>query len=127
MNDESQARALAKAQREARIRENEFRTVVQGIMSVRAGRQWVLRILTEWCSIASTPFTSDPAATAFNCGQQNIGLRLQADVIEAAPNDYLLMLKEQAYDRSKPANTDTSDDSADSDANSESDTDAEHG
>lgn len=103
MNDESAARDLARLQREARVREADRKVVIRGIMSVRAGREWMLSILTEWCNVFSTPWAAERCATDFNCGQQNIGLRLTASVIEAAPDDYLLMLKEQADERHKPS------------------------
>lgn len=114
MNDESQARALAKAQREARVRESERKVVLRGLMSVRAGREWMFNLLGE-CGIYQTPFAAgDPYATAFNCGQQNVGLRLTASLVEACPDDYIRMMKEQQYDRPEPADADANGDPDDS-------------
>ena len=108
MNDESQARVLAKAQREARVREFERKVVLRSVMSVKAGREWMFNLLGE-CGVYRTPFANDRSATDFNCGQQNIGLRLVASLVEACPDDYLRMMKEQANDRPEPADTDASD------------------
>ena len=47
------------------------------------------------CHVFSTPYVSgDPHATAFNCGQQNIGLQTFADVVAQTPTEYALMMQE---------------------------------
>jgi hypothetical protein len=110
VNDESQARDLAKRQRDARVREFERKVVLRSVMSVRAGREWMFNLLGE-CGIYRTPYVSgDSHATSFNCGQQNVGLRLVASLVEACPDDYTRMMKEQADDRHEPANADASSD-----------------
>jgi hypothetical protein len=112
MDDQTQARELAKLQREARVREFERKVVLRGLMSVRAGREWVFSLLGD-CGVYHTPFATDACATAFNCGQQNIGLRLVAALVEACPDDYLRMMKEQVHDRPEPADPDADADSSD--------------
>jgi len=87
---------VAKAKREVRVREAEQKIVVKSIMTVRAGREWMYDFLSQ-CGIFQTPFTNDPCATAFNCGQQNVGLRMTAQIMLAAPTEYLQMLKEQDH------------------------------
>lgn len=116
MNDESQVRALAKAQREAAHRESERRIVVKSIMSHPAGREWIYSELSQ-CGIYHTPFTADPYATAFNCGQHNTGLRLLAQVTAVAPKEYLQMLEEQNHGRPDPS----ADTFADTESGAESD------
>lgn len=86
---------IAKAKRDAERVEAERKIVVQSILKVPQGREWFYNFLSE-CGVFRTPFTpGDPHATAFNCGQQNVGLRLIATLVAASPGDYLLMLKEQ--------------------------------
>lgn len=116
MNDESQARALAKAQRDARVREFERKVVLRSVMSVKAGREWMFNLLGE-CGIYRTPYApGDSYATAFNCGQQNVGLRLVASLVEACPDDYTRMMKEQSDDRHEPTDADSSGDPDSNDA-----------
>lgn len=62
------------------------------ILSMPQGRRFIWRYL-EACGVFRTSFTGDNA-TFYNEGQRNVGLRLLADVNEAAPESYALMLQE---------------------------------
>lgn len=85
-------KAIQQAKKLARQEEAQRHEVVGGILSVAPGRKW-LHDLLESCNIFSTPFSGHDPQTNFNCGQQNIGLRLFADVMQH-PDSYLLMMKE---------------------------------
>ena len=64
------------------------------IMRDRFGRRWMYDLLLR-CHIWSTPFAmGQPDGTAFRLGEQNIGLQVFADVMKAAPDDYVLMMNE---------------------------------
>ena len=58
------------------------------------GREWLWDVLTM-CRLYVNAFSSDPTVMAFNCGMQNVGQRLLADIIEAAPELYLAMQQEK--------------------------------
>jgi len=78
---------------EGRKRANSLR-VVEGIMSLKEGRKWMYDLLVR-CHVGCTPYLSErPYDSAFQMGEQNIGLILQADIGLAAPDKYQLMLKE---------------------------------
>ena len=116
MNDDDVARrALAKSVRESRLREIQRNEVLRGLMSTAAGRAWVHDKLAA-AGVAHTPFiASDPHLTSFNCGMQNFGLMVLAEITAAAPNEYILMMKENAHGGPADALTDReSDPSADS-------------
>jgi hypothetical protein len=82
--------ARKRAARFRRERLDEVRT----IMGRESGRAWVYGHL-ESCSIFSTTFThGDPHASSFKEGERNAGLRLLADVMEAAPDQYVVMVRE---------------------------------
>jgi len=114
--DDVARRALAKSIRESRLREIQRNEVLRGLMSTAAGRAWVHDKLAA-AGVAHTPFiASDPHLTSFNCGMQNFGLMILAEVMAAAPNEYILMMKENAPDG--PANQlrdDRADDTDDGD------------
>lgn len=68
--------------------------VIEGLMSLPEGRKWMYDLLSR-CHIYSTPFVAgDPYGTAFQAGEQNIGQMLLADVVAAAPENYILMCTE---------------------------------
>jgi len=65
---------------------------VREILSTVRGRRFYWRYL-EICGIFRTS-NSDSSQIFFNEGMRNIGLQLLADLNEAAPDAYLLMLQE---------------------------------
>ncbi len=71
--------------------------VTKQLMSTKSGRSWVREQLA-FAGVNRTPFALDPLQTAFNCGQQNVGQRLLAEVTRVAPKEYLELLKEQSDD-----------------------------
>lgn len=84
------ARKKASRQRSERLR------VINALMQHVDGRKWVYELLAR-CHIYSNPFVpGQPDTTAHNCGEKNIGLMILADVLAAAPDEYLQMCKENA-------------------------------
>lgn len=68
--------------------------VIKNIMQTIPGRAWIYTLL-ERCHIYHTPFLAgQPDVTAFQCGEQNIGNQLLADVQAAAPELYIQMIAE---------------------------------
>ena len=85
------------AEKQAKIAAALDREVVFRLMSDPAGRDWIRRLL-ERCHVFRTPFTGLAATTDFNCGQQSVGLQLLGEVVNAAPDQYIQMMRE-ASDR----------------------------
>ena len=68
--------------------------VVAGLMDLKQGRAWMYGWM-EACHIFQTSFLAgQPDATAFKEGERNIGLRILADVMAAAPEKYIVMMDE---------------------------------
>lgn len=90
-SDEKQvAKATKKAEFDKALRFD----VIKSIMSTAPGRSWIYNWLYK-CHVFHTPFIAGQQdATAFNCGEQNIGLFLLAEVQAAAPDLYLQMVTE---------------------------------
>ena len=84
------------AQLEARkLADHEERTEVEDlkyVMSNKRGRRFVWRLLDR-AGIYRSSFTGN-STTFFNEGQRNIGLMLVAEIHDACPEQYTLMVKE---------------------------------
>ena len=63
------------------------------LMAHPQGRRIVTRIF-ERTGIRRTPFHTNGSTMAFNAGAQNVGLWLEAEVLEAAFDAYMKLLKE---------------------------------
>lgn len=68
--------------------------VVYTIMSTKSGREWMYSLLGS-CHCFSSSFTGEAFSMAFKEGERNIGLMLTAQIMKAAPEEFVLMLKEQ--------------------------------
>ena len=76
--------------------ENEKRTHsqdMQWLMSSPRGRRLVWWLLDK-AGVNRTSYSNSGSAMAFNEGQRNMGLLLQAHVLEAAPDRFMEMLTE---------------------------------
>ncbi len=87
--------AAAEAQRQKA--DNVRRTFIEDVrwlMSSPRGRRLVWWLLSK-CGVNRTSFNNSGSVMAFNEGQRNIGLLLQAEVIDASPDAFMTMLTEQ--------------------------------
>ncbi len=82
------------ARKRAARKTTERLRVVEALMKHEDGRAWVYELL-ESCHLYTNPFTlGHPDATNFKLGEMNIGQRLLADIVAAAPKEYLKMCEE---------------------------------
>lgn len=98
MNDEPYNAAertdVREADKASRLSDRQDLDVTRDIMRTTFGRAWMYRKLTA-CHIYQTTATpGDAFATYFNEGQRNIGLMLNAEILAACPDEFILMLKE---------------------------------
>lgn len=94
--DASDPKQVNNARKKASLKKSESLRVVQALMQHKDGRKWIYNLLQR-CHIYTSPFVPGQAdVTAFNCGEENVGLMIQADVVAAAPDEYLQMCKEGA-------------------------------
>lgn len=68
--------------------------VIQALMSLPAGRQWVYEKLTDCHVYGPTFVAGDPYLSAFREGERHVGLGLLQDVMASAPERFLPMCKE---------------------------------
>src|SRR5229473_975549 len=94
MYDAGDRKDIRRLEKAARLAEAQRGEIIKGLMSLAPGRAWMHDLISE-CHVFSTPFTSDPQTTAFNCGKQSIGLQLFGDVVSTCPNEYVLMMQER--------------------------------
>lgn len=85
---------MEKARIEAARREKERLDVVAAIMATPAGRAWIWSELVAARIFVTTFVSGDPMASAFQEGERNRGLALLAQIMKAAPENYMLMAHE---------------------------------
>ena len=85
------------AQNEAKANIQRLQQVedLKWLMGHAQGRRIVTRLF-EKTGIRRTPFHTSGSQMSFNAGAQNVGLWLEAEVLEASPDAYFKLLKEFA-------------------------------
>lgn len=73
------------------FREQELNDI-RSVLAEKPGRRFVWRYLAE-CGVFKTSFTGS-SETFFKEGMRNIGLKLLADINDASPESYMVMVKE---------------------------------
>lgn len=77
----------------ARERRDEL-DYVKAIMSTKQGRKWMYDMIVA-CKVFHNPVVQgDPYATYHNIGGQNLGKKLIQDINDAAPEEYVAMMRE---------------------------------
>lgn len=71
------------------------------VMTTPLGRHFVWALLGE-TGIFSQPFTGN-SGTFFNCGRQDIGHKLQAQLEENVPREFIEMWREHLIEKEKDA------------------------
>ena len=78
------------------------------LMGDPAGRRWMREILAA-CHVWDTSYATNAIRMAFLEGERNQGLKLQAEIAEANPDAFLLMLKENNSERHRGADAPSGD------------------
>lgn len=73
---------------------------LKALVATYKGRKYFWWLLSMTGAVGQNPFGADPVQTAFNCGMQNAGQKILANLLEVAPEAYLLMMKESNDERS---------------------------
>ena len=100
-SDTRQIKAAIKRSRSDRALDD---GVLLRLMTDPSGRAWMWRHLSR-CHAFHSPYTGENNATNFQCGEQNIGLELTADLLRACPDQFIFMMKE-ANDGERANNND---------------------
>lgn len=91
--DASDPKMVKAAKRRAeRAREAELE-VVKAVMGLPQGRKWVWSILSK-ARLFQSPFAANALVMAHNAGEMNIGLYILGQIMEACPDQYMVMAKE---------------------------------
>lgn len=81
------------AEKAEKAREASRQSVLVGLMSTIEGRAYIYADL-EFCHVFVDPFTSDALAEAFQKGIRTVGLKLLADLMQYAPDQFILAMRE---------------------------------
>lgn len=112
-------KSVRSAEKASRLSERERMDFTRQMMSTTQGRSWASSFLVR-CHIFATSFTPDALATAYAEGERNIGLLVLNDIMQACPDQYILMMRE-SNERHLAANS-ASSRTADSGLDTDSDT-----
>lgn len=116
VTDLSNRKTIRRTEKAAAIADSNRIAFTKTIMSTPFGREWMCNLLTR-CNVFHTPFAAGhPDTTAFQCGAQNIGLAIFADVVIHTPDQYVIMMQEQAIKEQVNGRRDDTDADAPADA-----------
>jgi 3-oxoacyl-[acyl-carrier-protein] synthase III len=97
MNDpidlQDQEQQAGEESRKAQLGRRQQVDDLKWLMAHPQGRRVVTRIF-ERTGIRRTPFNTNGSTMAFNAGAQNVGLWLEAEIIETTFEGYVKLLKE---------------------------------
>ena len=92
--DTADAATVNAARKKDARKRRERLDVVAGLMDLKQGRAWMHDFLAA-CHIFQTTFVAGQMdMSAFREGERNMGLRILADVMAAAPEKYIVMMDE---------------------------------
>ena len=117
--DASSRKDIRRAEKDSRLIDRQRTEIISGLMQSTSGRAYLWNELSL-AHIFATSFSLDPLQMAFSEGERNCGLRLLNDIMETAPEDFILMMREQQHGRRNPderpgsSNGDGSDSGSDS-------------
>lgn len=86
-------RAVEERNKRLKMKERDRLDALGGIMSVPAGRAWVHNLLSI-AHVFDSSFSNNSHAMAFREGERNVGLRIFADLMAAAPDQWITMMTE---------------------------------
>lgn len=89
MNDIAKTKAQWEAQDKFEVDE-----AYRALLRTTTGRKFLSYIL-EISKFMQQPFTGSALNTAFACGEQNVGKRVLADMMEVDPDAFVTLLKER--------------------------------
>lgn len=89
MNDIDKLKAQWEAQDRFEIEE-----AYRGLLKSKAGRK-LLGYFLEITKFMQQPFNGQALGTAFACGEQNVGKRILADMLEIEPDSFVKLMKER--------------------------------
>jgi hypothetical protein len=92
---------VSRREKEQRTIRRDQLTRIAALMADPIGRGYIYDLLSA-CHVFQSSFATNALAMAFAEGERNVGLQLTADLIAAAPDNYLLMLKEAGNVRPQP-------------------------
>ena len=91
--DAGDRRHVKRAGEEAKRRDKERGSVVSGLMGIPEGRRWLWEFMGR-CGIYETPFNENEMIMAYKAGKADVGRMLLADIVQFAPDEYVVMIKE---------------------------------
>lgn len=106
--DSGLKKAIRRARKSEALREAQRTKFVQVAMGTTEGKEY-FRWLLEITKIGHQPFVPNALAMSFNCGELNIGQQIMGHFMDASPEGFIGLLKENADERSPSGDPDAAD------------------
>lgn len=90
-SDPAQVNLARKKSGRKKLKNQQF---ITAIMNVPEGREWMYDLITHCNPLGNPVIAGDTHLTYHNIGAANIGKKLLQDINEAAPDQYIVMIKE---------------------------------
>lgn len=74
--------------------------VVSALMGHRGGRKFLWWLLQVGKAVGHNPFTNNALTTSFGCGEMQVGQQILAELIEADPELFPTLMKENFNEQS---------------------------
>lgn len=91
--DVGNAEHVEKKKHRVKVGEHGANSAIRGIMSMPEGRAFFWWLL-EQCHVHGNSFHQNGLTMAFNEGERNIGLKIEARLAEVTPKEFALMMIE---------------------------------
>lgn len=101
--DARQRRDDKKAKTLAKKHQAEIDSAVAHLLTTPQGRRYLYWLLEIGSAIGVNPMSRDSHETAFRCGEQNVGQRIMAHIIDVNPAGFTTMLVERENERQAQA------------------------
>ena len=93
MYDAGNAKHVEERAKKSKLFQRQLDEHLKSVLSTNVGRAWFFDLLGR-CRLFQTSFNTDPGRMAFDEGQRNIGLMLQAEIGRVYPEAFTLMMRE---------------------------------
>ncbi|AIN17501.1 hypothetical protein CH54_1410 [Yersinia rochesterensis] len=95
-NDDLEVKQVEATEAAKALRQRDINDITY-LMGTAEGRRFIWRQLSL-SGVFTTSFTGETNSTMFNEGRRNYGLNLFSDVMDACPNEYMIMANEAKED-----------------------------
>lgn len=100
-DDHTGARLSQRQAKWAEADQRELDEAITAMLQHKQTRRYLYWLFEITGAIGQNPYRNNFGDTAFACGEQNVGQRVLAHLLECAPDGFVSLLKERADERAE--------------------------